>query len=393
MMNKVIFAPGDVYNKLKTKQKNETRYITFFTYLWEMLLEMFEWDNLPDTIPKRFLESILHAEGEVFICKEKDTENVIASHGTLSGEIDCYGLGTECIATYPGNSTNGKRGIDIAYGINNDTATPDMIVYWIAHLLGEISKSEDLNVKYARLLPIPKVNDEKDKNAFNEIISKLLDGELSAFVSKNVLAKEIGCDAPETFNITDVKDVDKLQYLSRYYDDVLKRFFNMYGQALQNQNKSAQSISDELHGMDSVSFILPLQMLNCRKALCKQMNDIFGLDVAVRFSPAWALEYDAFINRDLNENGIPDVDEMDEDSTDAETSANFTENDVIEENTEEISSNDIEGQEGTKMEEIDDEMNDVDDPSDIPAMDLDPEESDEGDDESDDPEEDRREGD
>jgi hypothetical protein len=387
MMNKVIFAPGDVYNKLKAKEKNSTRYITYFTILWNNLLEMFEWKNLPETIPKRFLESILHAEGEVFICKEKDTENVIASHGTLSGEIDCYGLGTECIATYPGNSTNGKRGIDIAYGINNDTASPDMLVYWIAHLLGEISKSEDLNVKYARLLPIPKVRDEKDKNAFDEIINKLMEGELKAFASKNILAQEMGWDSPEVFNISDVKDVDKLQYLSRYFDDVMKRFYNVYGQALQNQNKSAQSISDELHGMDSVSFILPLQMLNCRKALCKQMNDIFGLDVAVRFSPAWQLEYDAFINRDLNENGIPDSNETIEDIQNDETSANLPENDVVEENTEEISVDDIEGQEGAKMEEIDDEMNVVDDPSDIPAMDLEP------DDASDAPEEDRKEGD
>lgn len=389
-MNNIIYTPGDVYGKLKTKQKNETRYITFFTYLWNTLLEMFEWKNLPDTIPKRFLESILHAEGDVFICRKKDTDEIIASHGTLSGEIDCYGLGTECIAVYPGNSTNGKRGIDVAYGINNDTATPDMIVYWISHLLGEIAKSEDLNVKYARLLPIPKVNDEKDKNAFNEIINKLLEGELSAFVSKNVLAKEIGCDAPETFNISDVKDVDKLQYLSRYYDDVLKRFFNMYGQALQNQNKSAQSISDELHGMDSVSFILPLQMLNCRKALCKQINDIFELDVDVEFSPAWALEYDAFINRDLNENGIPDADESPDDPSD-ETSADLTGNSPADENPDETPDDESEGQEQTELEE--NEGDDVDDPSDIPAMDLDPEESDEGDEESDDPEEDRREGD
>ena len=390
-MNNIIYTPGDVYGKLKTKQKNETRYITFFTYLWNTLLAMFEWKNLPDTIPKRFLESILHAEGDVFICRKKDTDDIIASHGTLSGEIDCYGMGTECIAVYPGNSTNGKRGIDIAYGINNDTATPDMIVYWISHLLGELSKSEDLNVKYARLLPIPKVNDEKDKNAFNEIINKLLEGELSAFVSKNVLAKEIGCDTPETFNISDVKDVDKLQYLSRYYDDVLKRFFNMYGQALQNQNKSAQSISDELHGMDSVSFILPLQMLNCRKALCKQINDIFGLNVDVEFSPAWALEYDAFINRDLNENGIPDADESPDDPSDDETSADLTGNAPADENPDETPDEDMEAQEGAEMEEI--EGDDVDEPSDIPAMDLDPEDSDEGDEESDDPEEDRREGD
>lgn len=368
MMNDVIFSPGDVYSKLKTKQKNETRYITFFTMLWDVLLEMFDWKNLPDTMPKRFLESILHAEGEVFVCREKGSENVIASHGTLSGEIDCYGMGTECIVTYPGNSVNGKRGVDIAYGINNDTATPDMITYWIAHLLGEISKSEELNVRYSRLLPIPKLSDEKDKSAFNDIIKKLDDGELSAFVSKNVLAKEMGNDSPEVFNLSDVNDVDKLQYLSRYYDDVIKRFFNFYGQALQNQNKSAQSISDELHGMDSVSFIIPLQMLNCRKALCQQINDIFGLDVDVEFSPAWKLEFDAFINRDLNENGIPDIEET-------ESSANLPLESAEDENPMDDSTEEEKEEIDAKSEETDVLEEDVDEPSDIPVMDLDPDES------------------
>lgn len=366
MMN--VFRPGDVYNIMKTKQKNDTRYVTFFTMLWDVLLEMFEWKNLPDTMPKRFLESILHTYGEVFVCKEKDTENVIASYGILSGEVDCYGLGADCIATYPGNSVNGKRGIDIAYGINNDTATPDMITYWIAHLLGEISKSEELNVRYSRLLPIPKLSDEKDKSAFNDIIKKLDEGEISAFVSKNVLAKEMGNDSPEVFNLSDVKDVDKLQYLSRYYDDVLKRFYNYYGQALQNQNKSAQSISDELHGMDSVSFIIPLQMLNCRKALCQQINDIFGLNVDVDFSPAWKLEFDAFINRDLNENGIPDVDET-------ESSANLPLESTEDENPMDDGTEEEKEELGAKSEEFDTLEDDVDEPSDIPAMDLDPDES------------------
>jgi len=381
MMN--VFRPGDVYNIMKTKQKNDTRYVTFFTMLWDVLLEMFEWKNLPDTMPKRFLESILHTYGEVFVCREKGTENVIASYGTLAGEVDCYGLGTDCVATYPGNSVNGKRGVDIAYGINNDTATPDMITYWIAHLLGEISKSEELNVRYSRLLPIPKLTDEKDKSAFNDIIKKLDDGELSAFVSKNVLAKEMGNDSPEVFNLSDVKDVDKLQYLSRYYDDVLKRFFNYYGQALQNQNKSAQSISDELHGMDSVSFIIPLQMLKCRKALCQQINDIFGLEVDVDFSPAWKLEFDAFINRDLNENGIPDIDET-ESSADLPLESTEEEN-PMNDNTEE-EKEDL----GAKSEESDVLEDDVDEPSDIPAMDLDPDESEA--DPEDDPEE-KEEGD
>ena len=333
--NQPYFMPGDVYEKMKTKTKNEVRYSTYFVILWNTLLEMFEYENLPDTIPKRFLESILHAEGEVFVSRIND--KLIASHGTLSGEVDEYGLGKECIAVCPGSEARGIRGVDIAYGVNNDTASPDMLVYWISHLLGELSKSEDLNIKYSRLLPIPKVRDEKDKSAFNEIVQKMMDGELSAFASKNILDYELGENSAETFNISDVKDVDKLQYLSRHFDDVLKRFYNFYGQALQTQNKAAQSISDELHGMDSVSFIIPIQMLHCREALCNQINEIFGTEITVKFSKPWLLEYEAFLLRDTNGNDIPDNEEGETDVDDMDLpdeSNESNETDTISDETE-----------------------------------------------------------
>ena len=161
---KPFLLTSDPYEYMKTKTGNKVRYTSYISILWNTLLDMFEYDNLPDTIPKRFLETILHSTGEVFVSKIND--KLIASHGTLSGEVDEYGLGTRCLAVCPRGEASGERGVDIAYGINNDTATPDMIVYWIAHLLGETDKSIKLNVIYSRLLKIPKVANDKDKSMF-----------------------------------------------------------------------------------------------------------------------------------------------------------------------------------------------------------------------------------
>ena len=170
-----FFVTNDPYEYMKSKTQNKIRYTGYINLLWNTLLDMFDYENLPDTIPKRFLETILHSTGEVFISKIND--KLIASHGTLSGQVDEYGLGTECIAVCPTGEASGERGVDIAYGINNDTATPDMLVYWIAHLLAETDKSIKLNVIYSRLLKIPKVSNEKDKAMFEEILKKVMDGE------------------------------------------------------------------------------------------------------------------------------------------------------------------------------------------------------------------------
>lgn len=295
---------NDAFSYMKSKTQNKIRYATYSNLLFNTMLEMFEWENLPDSIPKRFLENILHATGEVFISRIND--KLIASHGTLSGEVDEYGMGTECIAVCPRGQARGERGVDIAYGINNDTATPDMLIYWIAHLLAETDKSIKLNVIYSRLLKIPKVSNEKDKAMFEEILKKVMDGEPQAFASKDSLDLELG-NGTETFELTDANKIDKLPYLTQFFEDCLKRFYNFYGQPMQNQNKRAQSISDEIHGQDSVSFIIPMQMLKCRQALCDEVNRIFGTDISVDFSPIWKVELAGFINRDANENGDADI--------------------------------------------------------------------------------------
>jgi hypothetical protein len=311
MMNNVFSLVGDPYEYLKTKTQNKVRFTTYANLLFNTMLEMFDYEGLPDTIPKRFLETILHTTGEVFISKIND--KLIASHGSLAGEVDEYGLGTKALAICPRGEAEGVRGIDIAYGINNDTASPDSLVYWIAHLLAETDKSIKTNVIYSRLLKIPKVSNEKDKAMFEEIIKKVMDGEAQAFASTNALDLELGAGT-ETFELTDANKIDKLPYLTQFFEDCLKRFYNFYGQPMQNQNKRAQSISDEIHGQDSVSFIIPLQMLKCRQALCEEVNRIFGTEISVDFSPVWKVELIGLINRDTNGNGIPDSVEKGSDS-------------------------------------------------------------------------------
>ena len=302
-----ILATKDIFNLMKAKNQNEVRYFTHFNILYNALLEMFEWHDLPPTIPKRFLESFLHSTGKVFIAKING--EIYACNGTLSGEVDAYGMGTECIAVTPVGETCGKRGVDIAYGINNDTSTPDTLTYWISHLLGETDKSLQANVLYSRYMPIPKVNDMKDKQAFDEVLDKLEEGQLRAFASRNLFSEELGENA-DVFEITDVNRSDKIQHLSRLYDDLYKRFYNVYGQPLQTQNKSSQALSDEVHGMDSVSFIIPMQMYKCRLALADEINRIFDTNISVTFSEPWLYEYNAFVYRDggfVGEN-VPNLD-------------------------------------------------------------------------------------
>jgi hypothetical protein len=147
---------------------------------------------------------------------------------------------------------------------------------------------------------------------------------------------------------------------------------------MQNQNKRAQSISDEIHGQDSVSMILPLQMLKCRQALCENINNIFGTEISVDFNPLWKIELAGVIERDTNGNMIPDESEVngndDTNGTTKETYETGTESNGTGTETDETSeteNNDTETDEtdGTEKELIEQIENSENAP-DLPDMGL-----------------------
>lgn len=296
------------YDKMKPKTRKKVQETTYFNILFNILLSMFEYSDLPENLSDfdaRYIDSILCSTGQIAAGLLDD--KLTFAPCTLGGEIDAYGLGSEVIAPTPKGEIRGARNETVAYGINNKLAAPDTLLYYIANMMAESDVSAKSNILYSRLLKIPVVRDEKSKNAVAEIYKKLINGEdLSAMVSGNVFDDLMEKDL-ETIELTDPNKIDRIQYVSRFYDDLLKRFCNIYGQNLQTQNKAAQTQTDELHGYDSFSFIIPLQMLKCRKEFIDNINRIFGYDIKVGFSESWAYEYERFKERDLDGDGVPDA--------------------------------------------------------------------------------------
>jgi hypothetical protein len=149
--------------------------------------------------------------------------------------------------------------------------------------------SEHLNLLFTRFLRIPKVRDNKEKAAVEDSIKAIIRCDVTAVVSDNVreFLTEGKTSENDFLDLVDIKEVDKLQYLNQYRDNVVKRFFQTHGQGMQSTAKLAQQTTDELHGNDTVSMILPLQGLDFRKRFCDEFNSINGLNVDVDFSEAW----------------------------------------------------------------------------------------------------------
>lgn len=277
---------NEFYEKMKPKAQKDFIAKTHFFNMLNVLTSMFEYNNLPETIRPEILESLLISEGTVGVGKIDG--KLWCGPGGYCGEIIAM-IPSEYQITVVGKGhIQGKVGEDMAVCWNNNTATPDISVIQFASILGEIDVSEKINVLFSRLLRIPKAKDEKDKLAIEAAIKAIMNGNVEAVVSGNIRDELFEVESETGFlDLVDVKDVDKLQYLAAYRDEIIKRFFQLYGQDLHTNSKRAQQSVEEISGTDAVCMIIPVQKLQQRRRFCEQMNEIFGTNVTVDFSECW----------------------------------------------------------------------------------------------------------
>ena len=274
------------YDNMKAKvQKGYNTQVHYFNLL-NAITSMFDWQGLPDTIRPEILESILSSEGTVGVAKFG--EELWCGPGGYCGEVKGL-LPTEYQITVTGvGHEQGLVGEKLAVCWNNNTATPDFPLIQTASILGEIDVSEKLNVLFSRLLRIPKVHDQKEKDVVERAIKAIINGNVEAVVSDNIKDQLLEEKTPQEFlDLIDVKDVDKLQYLAGYRDEIIKRFFQIYGQDTHANSKRAQQSVEEITGTSALCMIVPEQRLYQRKKFCEQMNSMFGTNVTVEYSKCW----------------------------------------------------------------------------------------------------------
>lgn len=278
------------------------RYFSHFFEQQNFLTHMFIYDDLPESVEENFIEMYLTANGTIAWKKEKvdGEEKLVIFRGGRSGAIKLYGLGENYLGTNNDpelGDITGKVGVDCVVGYNNGTMSPDFDYQFYPYVLTEIEKSIIFNVRYARLAPIFEAADSKEKDAIEKLLNNIDDGKMVNVISENILKElEEGGGGTKTFNLTDVKEIDKLQYLIKAYEDMRRIFTTKYGLSDKGSGKMAQQTVDEVNGSTSSAFALPLNMLYWRRKMVDEVNAMFGTDIKVRFSPAWELEYKKFIS-------------------------------------------------------------------------------------------------
>ncbi len=262
--------------------------------MMQKLFSMFKWHGLPENVSPTYLEYMLYLNGNMGLTVKDDKP--IFFMGGYSGQVNDYGVGTHYTGATALHSFDLKVDDDVTICWNNSLMTPTKLnVKYIADMITEIDISEKILTRNTRLYPIPLASSDKEKNAIIETLRKITDGELDVVLSDNIF-KELEESGMNVINLTDSSKIDKIQYLSQFRREWKKEFYTLYGQPLQNINKMAQTNKDEIHGEDTVSFIIPCDMLNHRKNFCEKANSLFNLELSVEFSDTWKVGYEVMQN-------------------------------------------------------------------------------------------------
>ena len=183
----------------------------------------------------------------------------------------------------------------------------------------QIDKAIMVNTKLAGFAPLFSTNNSKTQSVLESILDSLYDGNIRAIVGNETMEAILnGRTEANTVSIDSItpQRVQYVQYLSQCYDNMLRRFYNLFGVDIAAVNKQAQVNTEEINGWSGFAEIMKQDRLKQRQEFCKQLNKLFGLNVSVRFRTPYREETEQFMDASTSEEK-PTVEEPETPSNEA----------------------------------------------------------------------------
>ena len=250
-------------------------------YTFTRTQSMFTYEGLPDTIPVERLESYLQRNGSCCIAEHEG--KLYALIGNAGGELDEYYQPTLYTVANPALnlSKTFKIGEDCVYCRNDFDAVG--LVPLVSRYCGLMTENlltvriSDINMRMMNLLSAPDDNTlQSTKQYLNDLEEGKLGvvGETPFFDGLKLQSKGVGNGDYM------IQFIELQQYLkgSMYNELGINANFNMKREALSG---SEVALNDDA--------LMPLidDMLKHRRAMCDELNEMFGLDVSVDYGSTW----------------------------------------------------------------------------------------------------------
>ena len=275
---------------MSNKVDNIKKYITYadtrnsevFWYNFNRLklkaISMFEWINLPKEIDERYLELMLCQNGYVCFFKDQlvpDVDTYFALQCTLGGRFNVYNIPT-VYQIYTASGYQARRTAEDSVIIYNNllhSPTVPLLMYH-AYNIANVERTIEINLNqlkrpYIFLVP------ENQRYTFIKLVNDIKNNQ-DVIIGN----KDLNLDNLNPINtITPNNTLDLYTLKKRYYNEALTDM----GINNLNVDKKERLVSDEVSSNDEDVLINRNSMLYARKMACKQINDMFGLNIDVKF--------------------------------------------------------------------------------------------------------------
>lgn len=294
--------------KLRGKQKdtalsNKTKYdmiedVTdvfggynyYVNYLYEKLIRIFKYENLPDTIPRDALENYILTFGYGGITKANlDGEEILVA-------VPCtkYGVGLypmyEPLAQYCTpliQGSNLKVGIDIVIVKNNSyQISCDNIVKRYARQLADFDATINILTSNTRMAVLPSFDNEESAESYKAVMVANRLGQVDTVLDKSFIQK--GTFTP----FANMSTTAKINDVVSARNEILRTFLSEIGITTAN-DKRERMVVDEVNVNSQMLLFNVADMLECRQRAIDEVNALYGTNITVDLSDEYKFIQDA----------------------------------------------------------------------------------------------------
>lgn len=243
-------------------------------------LTMFEWSNLPDTIPAVELEKMLQINGYAVIAEYQG--KLYAFQAGFSGQ-DPYNQPTKAIVNNPAlkNNTTYTIGEDCIVIKNDDMKQGLNGIYeYYGQRLIE-NQITMLMTDYNLRMPFTiSSSDDQTTQSAKIYLKKIIDGSLGV-IGEQKLFKALSVTP------TNSKQTATFADLYGYQQFIIAQLNNTIGLATNNNMKRERLTTNEIEVNKNASYPLVDNMLKNRQQAVDAINEMFNIDISVEYSSIW----------------------------------------------------------------------------------------------------------
>lgn len=251
--------------------------------MYNKTLTMFDYSNLPETIPFKEVEKILQQRGYAIITEVKG--ELYAFYGGLSG-FDAYYQPTHAIVANPYLNFNAtlEIGKDCILIKNDDMRVGLHYLFQrYGYQIVENELTMVVNNFNSRMKTIITATDDNTAESAKEYLQDVIDGK-TGVVMGSKLFDGIKMDSPNhntSSNVTDLIELEQYMKATLLNEIGLDANYNM---------KRERLTDGEVNQNDDALYPLVDNMLDNRKEGWEAVNELYGTNVSVEFSSIWRVK-------------------------------------------------------------------------------------------------------